>query len=1006
MGDDDVALRLLGWRRQPGGEAGVNDRWADLHSNAHSTPEGATTFRKAVHLLSETPLEFRHGDADDENNERKDPLMVVKGYFRLVKCALEPAAGDAAGPLSDEEYVKLASDLLKRMGEALAGAIQDRRELVSSSEKAGEFPPSTTALVRCVKDGRSTRNAQAVLYYFQSILKHVHPHIRNRIRLLGPVYRCFCDVADAFVSLLETERSRMDEFVATFLPSVGWGALAGLKNDAAQLSKLWGECNGLFEQAAFHLLGLVDEALEKVRGALRGRDQSLPAPEKQAKILIFLFARVTSLVLISMRVQSSSGGEQAGRGGGASSGEPDVGRKLMTGLLQRLVKVCSLALRAQSNMDDATVDRSHAALLDMVVGLRPKAEQYLAKVLGDFESKNARAINVGLQCFVELPLSEDDALKGESLAKLHLMKHVMERLLANDPLLFPDATALTRFYESILFVEIPRCHHFFQGACSGLVSDIQSQTESMLSDLVRVLENVSFMLCHSEDGNWQEAMIRQHYLLVRWLAPASVKGNPATSPSSNHPMTNQLLLGMLERRTIASCAVDEQYSQQDATHFVSLLCGLVVHPQTEASHRRNIATLVVRLLSQSSDTVTATKENAATSLTVQMLMSNVKRAGIIKPTTQKRKRSRGATPAMFACEDVHTICWVLEALTKCATRSQTSMGSELSSEMRQLWGGILDKGSNACKSNETMFLLSLSIGALRGSSSIASFLQSFAYTPRNITSPTFIDGALAFLELQLGTKSHSSSHSARKALMQSLFVRLVGALSDCAGGNLSESQVKAMGTLLEKASTVTTDEPSVHDVGLQYDIVATASKMGTVAQPEFGHDSLQPLVQSIAQNMAQSGWYSIAPRISGLEHFVDALPASLRGLECIIQAMPAKSNVRLLFTSRKKGNMFGIVEGKEVDPTGDFTKEEARFLLTCCKSRVRNSFSIDEDKATMLIQSGAKMLVHRDEEGEMVAMVLVPSECPKPSSEILAEIGASKFDSHSIRSTCRVMFDR
>ena len=134
---------------------------------------------------------------------------------------------------------------------------------------------------------------------------------------------------------------------------------------------------GLFEQAAFHLLEFIDDRLGNFRRAILGQECSSLSPEKQSKVIVFLFARVTSLVLMATRVQNSFK-DDAVVSSKSSNDVKEGGRNLITGFLQRLVKVCSLSLVAHASLEEDTVNRSRAALLS-AVGLRPKAEQYLTK---------------------------------------------------------------------------------------------------------------------------------------------------------------------------------------------------------------------------------------------------------------------------------------------------------------------------------------------------------------------------------------------------------------------------------------------------------------------------------------------------------------------------------------------------------------------------------------------------------------------------------------------------
>ena len=117
---------------------------------------------------------------------------------------------------------------------------------------------------------------------------------------------------------------------------------------------------------------------------------------------------------------------------------------------------------------------------------------------------------------------------------------------------------------------------------------------------------------------------------------------------------------------------------------------------------------------------------------------------------------------------------------------------------------------------------------------------------------------------------------------------------------------------------------------------------------------------------------------------------------------------RMLLTSRLQGKLFSIVTEETIDLMNDLSysaMQESRFLLACCKNVAKDSFSFLGDKS-ILMKSGSKVFVHRDNDGNVLAMVVVPLDGKlKPSSEILSAIGASKYDSHSISSNCEMKID-
>ena len=156
VNDEDVAAyQLLGWsssstdKNNDDNNSSDNDdeEWSKLHSSIRSTEDGVTKFRHAMHLLAGD--DGRIIFADQEDNVHKDPMTIIKSYFRLIKCSLELPNNSTASTslVSEDEWVKLASELLKRMTESLKNAmIQHQQELLnpSSSTSSSEVAASAS----------------------------------------------------------------------------------------------------------------------------------------------------------------------------------------------------------------------------------------------------------------------------------------------------------------------------------------------------------------------------------------------------------------------------------------------------------------------------------------------------------------------------------------------------------------------------------------------------------------------------------------------------------------------------------------------------------------------------------------------------------------------------------------------------------------------------------------------------------------------------------------------
>ena len=164
--DDDAAYQLLGWsssstdKNNNDNNSSDNDdeEWSKLHSSIRSTEDGVTKFRHAMHLLAGDDGRIIFADQDDvvapNNNQQptnnnsngslqlhKDPMTIIKSYFRLIKCSLELPNNSTASTslVSEDEWVKLASELFKRMTESLKNAMmQHQHELNPSSSTSSD----------------------------------------------------------------------------------------------------------------------------------------------------------------------------------------------------------------------------------------------------------------------------------------------------------------------------------------------------------------------------------------------------------------------------------------------------------------------------------------------------------------------------------------------------------------------------------------------------------------------------------------------------------------------------------------------------------------------------------------------------------------------------------------------------------------------------------------------------------------------------------------------------
>ena len=1051
MNDDVLARRLLGWQTTEDEDVVVGVVPASTTSSV---------IQRALTLLSsedECILDF----SNHPNNSRRDPLSIVIGYHQLISTCLDN--GGTAAPLSSlsfssrgdsNECIKLACDIFRRANDKIISALRD-----SSSSSGGNKINNNGPM-------------DLALRHLRMIIGNIHTRVVADIRLMGPIYRGFCSLAEVLNSTLSLGVVVVEDNIPSSM------------NTATALLLLDQEFTHVLESASTCLLqlGLLDEGLNWVETMLlRMKDSSETSSsttttdnydvgydysreiKKKKNVIIFLLARVTSLAAMSI----AAGDRRHRRSSGAAVAKvslPRMGGKKKEedsgiGLVRRLIRCASLSLLAEAIFANDSINKSctdgQSELFDMAKELGVKAERFLLKLLlgGDILDHSRGGTSAAfvcgrvLECFIDMPSSslqsygEDDknaALVNVSIGKLKLMKKILCHVFvtANLSFVIPSRT-LIDFIECVLFVDIPACYHLLRhlGSSSTTMRILQRRTEELLAYYVQTLENASHSLClpvldDEGDAQRRSMMIQQHQLLIRWLAPTA-SARYANDNRCNHSLTNEVLLHIIQRRITLSCSVnDDGHSPDDAAHLTSLLSQLLFQQQTEVSHRRNIATLLIRLLSLSSGTtVDASKEltnvtqelTNVTQITRQSLWVKLKQSGVLTQSRRrKRKKSNDITitdgSSMLQPDDMSTICLVLEALAKSGR-----IDNEVSGDMRSFWQDLLSdnfifaRGSSR-EVDRIAFLLSLSVGVAKASSKLSDFFLAFdadkhadadGVLPGNISPKSILDNVLNFVTVPLLGRINKRSNSVRRIVLQYSCISLIDAISECVGREFPETQVERMSEILKDTVVLASASESNHAIVLQHLVTSTASNMGSAIRSDFNDKSLRQLAECINYTLAKSSWYYVAPCISSLDDFLQTLPKHLKG---IVNKMPElarkPSMARMLFTARLKKEVFSIAMEETIDPTtlpvSYAVQNECRFLLWCCNGpATKYSLSYLGDES-ILLKSGSKVYVQR-KEGKVVTVVITSSDGEfTTSSEILSAINTCKFDSHSMKTNCEI----
>ena len=861
----------------------------------------------------------------------RDPTSIVAGYHRLVARCLLLGIEDGTMTKLACEVLKRANDSLSsamRAAAAVGAAMPSSSSSSSSGAPSPPAPPSASAASTSTTAATAATMADLALGHLRYVLRDVHPRVASDYRLLGPAYRGFGEVAEVLVVAsryssgsggedVDAARGRGDRIAST------------LERASALLLCLLDDVLDSVETTLLRGIGIgIGIGGAANGGGDGGCDDCCRRGEANtwSRLIVFLLARATSLSSMAARARrrrrrrggrtsssSSSlsfGTEARDDGGAPSRGEEEEEEEedaaiVLGPLVRRLARVMSVSLLAESissppEYEEADEDASviddggrrrrdggggggvRVELSDMARELRLKTELHLTRVLGfglggdAIASPPAVAVGRVLECLADPPPpsrdgggDDDDVPPYDALGRLLLAKHAMERTLVSDSaaIVLPDPRIVVDLVESVIFVDVPRCHRLVRCSSSPPSSSSTSSAVAMvrdhlrrrametLSDLVRVLEGASHALCLSGESDdvrsmrryrRQRSIIRQHHLLVRWLAPAgSSSARCRDRVEHNHPLTNEVLLHILQRRVMISCSVDDDYSREDASHLISLLSELLFHRQTEVSHRRNIATLLIRLLSASSDGAHANVQTDARRLARESLWACLKNSGAINPTRRKkRKRSDATRSSLLPPDDVRTICSVLESLAKSG-----SIDGDASGGMRHFWQEVLSNNLGRVRGggrevDRVAFVLSLSVGAARASSTLAAFFIAFdsdgILSGGNTSPDSFVGSFLNFVAAhRINGRSKTDDSAGRGVILQSVCIGLIVALSGCVGRDMPEAQFHRIAEILNDSAASASADASVHAIGLRYITVNAASNMGNLIRSDFNERSLK-----------------------------------------------------------------------------------------------------------------------------------------------------------------------
>ncbi|KAL3797824.1 hypothetical protein HJC23_006862 [Cyclotella cryptica] len=767
--------------------------------------------------------------------------------------------------------------------------------------------------------------------------------------------------------------------------------------------------NEYLKQGAFRIIDAMNEGLHTVQRAIAGHQKWTSKPDGYSKIMVFMMARTISLIFLRRKrlkhYKCKPDVDTALRSSYYTQESDEGDISLIGQCLLLLIKIRSLSIVVRGFIDDtstrSSLDDGRLKLFEMIVALGLRVDVYAAKLIC---SANIESIRVGLECLARLPSEEfnvalsingedDNAVKSEnvfSLGRLFVVKNILENLrstASNFCCGGISSTTSVQLCETVIFEDLPSCYHFFQ-LLSPCGIDLPTWVGTFLGDFVGILENFirTFFVSENQE-NYRNAIIRQHKLILRWLADAQRSRAKCAPLHRNHPFSNEIIMSILHTRVMSSYASCGK-SVQDRSDLISLFAKLLFDDRTESSHRRLLATFLARLL-RSSNFISDGKWGWESELTnakldtIRIMWRELMRSPMFNlicvVTTDtcssgKRRRKSSCSSAPDACE----IYWVLGILVEASISSQKVIDGAVVQIMRQLLENIL----TSSQSNHTLyhhgrfnhnqcFVVSLLLGAMRSHPNIEA-LQRMLHGEDVIKKAhpfTFIDGSLTLIDSFL-------SCGQSKSRMISLYyasVQFIGALISFLKIEFSENHVTRIGIILNSINSAISTIPAFEKVRVQHLMISAVCDIGDVVPPKISTESVTPLIDIISRFLEKSNWFYVSPCLTLSEKFVKTLPSNYRGL--LSTAMPF--DAKLLLTSRIQGTLFCLISGQKVDDMKLFNtpyalRQESKFMHAHCTRNNRSSRSCFGDRIIQL-REGSKLFFRNQTNGNISILVMAPS---------------------------------
>lgn len=566
-------------------------------------------------------------------------MTRVAATVWFVQLLLEYKGKESAAALPEEEANKMALLLLQNLCKTIKEVLrQVEKNDDDEDEEEMNLDVFHAPSIACFTVG--------------ALLKEVNPYVSSLPVLLLPLWKGICDVCSSF----QTMPSEMAESTLNAL-------VVYLQEGQAQ-------------------------TMTTVQQYCTNRQQVAPQQQAyQVKILSFLVARASVLLRVctDSRRRTNDDNDDKSTSSKATS-------HAVTILLQ--LRGLTIATTAQLKRKYKALSKQDEAFLQAYQQLETKVElclvnSWLLQQAAPSSPSSSKTpptlerdeLNKLLRLQLEVTSTTHGARELAVLSfhsgKAFILHHLLEQHVAQAAAARPetslreqDVQSLLSICQELLFVMLPLCATAVDA--SALLS--KCLNAMALTTVTCYVKGVPEHQCHLDR------------LLMKWLAPPTTEGQL-------HPLTRELLVSLVPLHTLLLCQAHAATSRSDSPRSVDLtnnvsigddghacasakpllelLVKILMDPRTHTGHRRNAASVVIRLLNDAGGEGSSLATSTSTIL--QQVIA-VELQQLIKQDVKVERRKRKKKPksiddtlsarplGSFDVDDVRVVMQVLRCI--------------------------------------------------------------------------------------------------------------------------------------------------------------------------------------------------------------------------------------------------------------------------------------------------------------------------------------------------------